>query len=72
MKGYLGNEAATKDCLKEDGWFHSGDLGHFDREGNLFVSDRLKELVREGLYYKRICEFVYFFLAQFGPSVVVG
>ncbi len=49
MKGYLGNEAATKDCLKEDGWFHSGDLGHFDQEGNLFVSDRLKELVREGL-----------------------
>ena len=27
MKGYLNNPSATQDCLTEDGWFKSGDIG---------------------------------------------
>jgi long-chain acyl-CoA synthetase len=44
MKGYYKNSRATEDVLKE-GWFHSGDLGYRDREGYIFVTGRLKEVI---------------------------
>ena len=46
MKGYLNNETATKDCFDEDGWFYTGDIGHVSEDGFLFVTDRLKELIK--------------------------
>ncbi len=46
MKGYLDNEEATAEVLTPDGWLRSGDIGRFDEQGNLFISDRLKELVQ--------------------------
>jgi len=45
MKGYLNNEAETKHTLRE-GWIHTGDIGYFDQEENIFISDRLKELIK--------------------------
>lgn len=44
--GYYGNEKATKDLIDEDGWIHSGDIGHFDNEGFLFITDRKKEILK--------------------------
>jgi long-chain acyl-CoA synthetase len=44
MKGYYKNLTATEDSLK-DGWFYSGDLGHIDPKGNLFVTGRKKEVI---------------------------
>ena len=50
MRGYLGDEAASAATIDADGWLHSGDLGHFDADGNLFIVDRLKELIKSRGY----------------------
>jgi acyl-CoA synthetase (AMP-forming)/AMP-acid ligase II len=46
MKGYLNAEEATRQVLEPDGFLHSGDLGHFDGAGELFIVDRIKELIK--------------------------
>ncbi|ENH62925.1 Putative 4-coumarate--CoA ligase 3 [Fusarium oxysporum f. sp. cubense race 1] len=45
--GYKDNEEANKD-FDADGWFHSGDVGYVDENSNVFIVDRLKELLRVG------------------------
>ncbi|XP_062216773.1 4-coumarate--CoA ligase-like 1 [Phragmites australis] len=45
MQGYFNNVQATEFTIKQ-GWLHTGDIGHFDEGGQLFVVDRLKELIK--------------------------
>ena len=46
MKGYLNAEEATKKVLEPDGFLHTGDLGYVDTDGELFLIDRIKELIK--------------------------
>ena len=45
MNGYYKNESATKESFTEDGWLKSGDLGHLDKEGFIYIKGRNKNML---------------------------
>ena len=46
MQGYLGQAGATAATIDEDGWLHTGDVGYVDDDGDVFIVDRVKELIK--------------------------
>ncbi|XVF52090.1 hypothetical protein PTKIN_Ptkin04bG0237000 [Pterospermum kingtungense] len=46
MQRYLNNVEATKMTIDKDGWLHTGDIVCFDADGYLYLSDRLKEIIK--------------------------
>lgn len=46
MRGYLNKPEATAEAFTPDGWFRTGDAGHFDAAGALVLTDRIKDLFK--------------------------
>ena len=46
MRGYLGRPEATAATIDADGWLHTGDVGYVDDDGDVFIVDRVKELIK--------------------------
>jgi fatty-acyl-CoA synthase len=62
MKGYYKMEEATRLCIDEQGWLHSGDLGVRDESGNFRVTGRIKDMIIRGgenVYPKEIEDYLY-------------
>jgi long-chain acyl-CoA synthetase len=45
FSGYRNNEAANRESFTADGWFRTGDIGHLDADGFLYVTGRIKEML---------------------------
>jgi len=61
MAGYYNKPEETKSALK-DGWFHTGDIGSFDEEGYLSITDRKKDVIIAGgfnIFPKEIDEILF-------------
>ncbi|KAK1260973.1 4-coumarate--CoA ligase-like 4 [Acorus gramineus] len=46
MSRYLGNEETTAATIVSDGWLRTGDLAYIDRDGFVYIVDRIKELIK--------------------------
>lgn len=74
MKGYLNNPEATKEAFWDDGWFRSGDIGVFDKDGYLYIVDRVKDMIITGgeNVYPREVEEVLYMRPEVEECAVVG
>jgi len=62
MMGYLNKPADTAEAITEGGWLRSGDIGHVDDTGYLYVSDRVKDMIitgGENVYSREVEEVLY-------------
>ncbi|KAK4313736.1 hypothetical protein Pmani_014957, partial [Petrolisthes manimaculis] len=46
MMGYVNNSTATAETIDPQGWLHTGDLGYYDKDNFIFLTDRMKDLIK--------------------------
>jgi long-chain acyl-CoA synthetase len=73
MAGYRSRTQATGDVLR-DGWLYTGDIGHLDAEGDLFLVDRKKDMIIVGGYnvYPRLVDEVLYRHPAIAEAATVG
>ena len=73
MNGYYNRPEATAEVMR-GGWFHSGDIGHIDEEGYLYITDRVKDMIIRGGFnvYPREIEEVLITHPAVSLAAVVG
>ncbi|USD67026.1 long-chain fatty acid--CoA ligase [Vibrio sp. SCSIO 43136] len=73
MKGYYNRPEATQQAIK-DGWFYTGDVGQFDEIGNLYIVDRVKDMIIRGGFnvYPREIEEVFMTHPAVAMVAVIG
>ena len=74
MRGYLDDPESTVKAIDGDGWLHTGDIGVLDSEGNLSITDRLKDMYICGGFnvYPAEVEQLLATLPQIRESAVIG
>ena len=72
--GYLDNPAANREAFTADGWFRTGDLGQYDRAGNVKIVGRLKEMINRGgkKYFPREIEELLYEHPKIVQAAIVG
>ncbi|OAP62468.1 hypothetical protein AYL99_04671 [Fonsecaea erecta] len=50
FKGYYNNPKATAESITPDGWYRTGDVGYVDKDHNIYITDRVKELIKYNGY----------------------
>jgi acyl-CoA synthetase (AMP-forming)/AMP-acid ligase II len=73
MNGYWNLPEASQEALRS-GWMHTGDIGYLDKEGYLFLCDRLKDVIVSGgeNIYPREIEDVLFEMPAVADTAVIG
>lgn len=74
MKGYYNKPEETRDAIRGNDWFHTGDMGRLDEDGYLYIVDRLKDMVIRGGYnvYPREIEEVLMTHHSVSLAAVIG
>lgn len=74
MIGYHAQPAATAEAVDADGWLRTGDAGHMDADGYLFLADRIKDMIITGgeNVYPAEVENVFFSHPQVRDVAVIG
>lgn len=63
MKGYLNRPEETKSTFDKDGWLKTGDIAYYDEDGDFFIVDRLKNLIKVKGFQVGLLLFLCFFLS---------
>ena len=73
MKGYYKRPEATAAAL-ENGWLHTGDIGNFDEDGYVYITDRVKDMIIRGGFnvYPREIEEVMMAHPEVSLAAVIG
>ncbi|WP_415720757.1 long-chain-fatty-acid--CoA ligase [Photobacterium ganghwense] len=73
MKGYLDRPDATEAAIR-NGWFYTGDIGRFDESGNMYIVDRVKDMIIRGGFnvYPREIEEVFMAHPSVAMVAVIG
>lgn len=66
FKGYLNNPEGTAHAITSDGYFKTGDVGYQDKNGNFYITDRVKELIKysESFLMSIIPSFTNYFISE--------